>query len=143
MFPSQQIGKMMLYRYDFSEKLDLSRFKKQAPHYISNMREVTYDLFMPDYKMVVEVATPDGCVGHTVSLSIYDIDRDEDGDIIRERVIVPLIDTRFREIQPIKDIFKIDHYKAHFDSNSSVDTVEKITKLLKLLHKINNLKVFL
>lgn len=134
---------MMLYRYDFSEKLDLSRFKKQAPHYISNMREVTYDLFMPDYKMVVEVATPDGCVGHTVSLSIYDIDRDEDGDIIRERVIVPLIDTRFREIQPIKDIFKIDHYKAHFDSNSSVDTVEKITKLLKLLHKINNLKVFL
>jgi len=133
----------MLYRYDFGEKLDLSRFKKQAPHYINSMREVTYDLFMPDYKMSVEISTPDNSTGHIVSLSLYDLDRDDDGDIIRERVIIPLIDTRFREIQPIKDIFKIDHYKAHFDSNSSVDTVEKIAKLLKLLHKINNLKVFL
>jgi hypothetical protein len=133
----------MLFRYDFGKKLDLSRFKKQAPHYILNMREVTYDLFMPDYKMIVEIATPDNCTGHTGSLSLYDIIRDDDGDIVSEHVIVPLIDTRFREIQSIKDIFKIDHYKAHFDSNNATDTVEKICNLLKLIHKINNLKVFL
>jgi hypothetical protein len=133
----------MLFRYDFGEKLDLSRFKKQAPHYISNMREVTYNLFMPDYKMVVEVATPDNSTGHIVSLSLFEIKRDGEGEITEEKVIVPLIDTRFREIQSIKDIFKIDHYKAHFDSNNAIDTVEKICKLLKLIHKINNLKVFL
>ena len=133
----------MLFRYDFAEKLDLSRFKKQASHYISTMREVTYNLFMPDYKMVVEIATPDNSTGHTISLTLYEIEKDKDGDIINERVIIPLIDTRFREISYIKDIFKIDHYKAHFDSNSSTDTVEKICKLLKLIHKINNLKCFL
>lgn len=133
----------MKFRYDFGEKLDLSLFTKQATHYIGSMRELTYELFLPDYKMEVQIVTPDNCTGHTVSLSIYDIERDSDGDLTEEQVIIPLIDTRFKENKDIKEVFVIDHYKANFDSNNAADTTGKICKLLKLIHKINHLKAFL
>lgn len=133
----------MLFSYDFGHKLDLTKFKKQAPHYIANMREVNYNLFLQDYKVVVEIATPDVCNGHIVSVHFSSLKRDQDGDIIDETIIVPLLDTRFKEIQYIKDIFKINSYKAYFDSNSVVDTVDKICMLLRLVYKINNLKAFI
>lgn len=133
----------MLFTYDFAEKIDLSRFKKQAPHYIANMREVTYNLFLKDYKMVVEVATPDNCRGHIASLHLFQVKRDKEGEIIDETVIVPLLDTRFKELKCFQEIYKIDSYKAHFDSNSAAETINKICTLLKIINKINNLKVFL
>lgn len=133
----------MLFRYDFGEKLDLTKFIKQATHYIGTMRELAYDLYLSDYKMRVEVVTPDNSNSHTVTIFFYEIGRDPDGELVGEKIIIPLIDTRFKELRDIKDVFKIDNYKAHFDSNSAQFTVEKICKILKILYKINNLKVFL
>lgn len=133
----------MLYRYDIDDKLDLSKFKKQAPVYIGKMRELTYEFFLKDYKMVAEIATPDGYSAHTVSLYFFDIKKDKDGDVVSEKVVIPLIDTRFKEMQFIKDLFTIDNYKAYFDSNSVEKTTNTLSMLLRLIHKINNLKAFL
>jgi hypothetical protein len=133
----------MEFRYDFGDKLDLSLFKKQGAYYIGIRREVTYNLYLPGYKMRVEIARPDDSNGHMVTVYFYEIKRDSDGEITNEKIIIPLIDTRFKELRDIQDVFVIDHYKAHFDSNSAAMTIEKICKLLKVIHKINNLKAFL
>lgn len=134
----------MRYRYNFdSEKLDLPRFKKQAAHYIGKMRELHYEIILKNYKLLIEIVTPDNCTGHMVVISMFDIHKDNDGDIVNEKVIVPLIDTRFKESKLIQNIFVIDNYKAHFDSNSVFETVDKISQLIKLIFKINNLKAFL
>jgi hypothetical protein len=134
----------MRYRYDFvGDKLDLPKFQKQAAYYIGHMREVNYEIFLKNYKLLVEIATPDNCTGHIVTLSMHDLKRDSDGDISSEKVIIPLIDTRFKESKIIKEFFVIDNYKAHFESNNVSLTVDKISQLIKLLFKINSLKAFL
>lgn len=133
----------MQFRYNFGEKLDVSRFKKQAPHYISLAKPVEYDLYLPHYRLRVEVNTPEDSNGHDVLLSFSEITRDGDGEIIREHIISPANDSRFKEFREIKNIFTVSDYKAAFNSNSSVDTVDKICSIIKILSKINNLTVFL
>ena len=133
----------MLFRYDFGEKLDLTKFKKQAIHYIGTMRELTYDLVLPNYKLCVEITTPDNVNSHSVLLYFSDIFRDIDKEIIRENIIEPMTDTRFKEMKSIQELFEIDNFKAYFVSHSTSETVEKLSKLIKLLSKLNNLKVFL
>lgn len=132
----------MLFRLDFKEKLDLSNFRKHAAHYIGKMRELTYHLVLPNYKILIEIASPDD-QAHLVTLSFFDIKRDQDGEMLSEHVIIPLVDTRFRETKIIKDIFPVDHYRATFSSTNKIVTVERICQLTKLVHKINHLKAFL
>lgn len=133
----------MLFRYEFSQKLDLSIFRKQAAHYISNFRELTYHLVLNDFRIEIEIATPDSTNAHLVSMHIADLVRDEDGEIIRATAVFPKSDLRFKEIPEIAEAFPIDHYKASFESNSVSYTVDKICFIAKLLFKINNLKAFL
>ena len=133
----------MQFRYNFGEKLDVSRFKKSAPHYISLAKPVEYDLYLPNYKIRVEVDTPAGTTGHNVLLNFSEIVRDDGGEIIQEHIISPAHDSRFKEFREIKSIFTVNDYKASFTSHSSVETVERICSILKILSKINNLKVFI
>lgn len=134
----------MNFRYDFvGDKLDLTRYTKQATAYIGAMREVDYTIYFKHYKMRVEIARCADSTNHTVTLYFFEIKRDENGEITDEKVIIPLIDTRFKESQCIKDLWRIDHYKAHFDSASAAATVEKTNKVIKLIYKIENLKAFL
>jgi hypothetical protein len=134
----------MKLRLDFGEKLDLSKFRKQAAFYISTLPQVNYYLVLPHYKVIAEVVRPEGSqTGRTVTLSLTELTRDKEGEIIAEKTIVPLIDNRFQEIEEIKKIFVIDHYEATFDSNSPNEIVDKICHILKVVHKINRLKVFL
>lgn len=136
----------MEFRYDFGQKLDLSKFLKQGPYYIGLMREVTYSLYVADFIMRVEIARPANHNAHMVTIYFYEIKRDEDGEIISSEMIIPYHDLRFEgllDIQEKQGLWSIDQYKAHFDSNSAVQTVEKICKILKFIHKINNLKAFL
>lgn len=132
----------MLYRYDFHQKLDLVRFKKQAIFYIGKMTEVIYHFYTLHYKMHVEIVRSDESTSYFVTISILELERDEDNELVSEVIIIPLIDMRFKEFQEIKDTFQIDNYKAHFDSNSVEMTVDKICRILKIIHKINNLKAF-
>jgi len=134
----------MQFRYDFvGDKLDLSRYTKQAVAYIGAMREVDYSIYFKHYKMRVEIARLANSSEHAVTVYFFEITRDDAGEITGEKVIIPLIDTRFRESNIIKDLWKIDHYKAHFDSSSSAITVERINQVIKLIYKIENLKAFL
>lgn len=133
----------MEFRYDFGEKLDLTRFKKQAPYYIGQMRELTYNCYLADYKVVAEISTPDGSTTHRVSYYFMELTRNPDGTIQDQRAVLPRSDTRFREIKVIQSIFPIDGYKAYFDSNSAQNTVDKLCDLITLVHKINHLKAFI
>lgn len=134
---------IMKFRYDFAEKLDLTRFKKQAPHYISLGRESSFEIYVRDFRINVEIATPDNQNAHQVILGIEEIKRDEDGEIITAKIIYPNSDTRFKEIKDIQKIFNGADYKSYFNSNSSTMTVDNISNVIRIVHKINNLKAFI
>jgi len=138
----------MLFTYTFGEKLDLTRFRKQAAHYMGNMNEINYDLYLPHYKIKIESSTvktkATNSNAHIATISIFDIKRDDDGEIKREEVIFPLLDSRFKESKDIQAVFLInDTYRGNFISNSTQDTVEKLCCVIKLVHKIDHLKAFL
>jgi hypothetical protein len=131
----------MLFRYDFGKKPDLSKFRKQAEHYIGSMRQLSYDLYLPDFHIRIDITTPDDSNAHICTINVIDIFRDK-GEIIREQVVIPMSDVRFNEIELIKQMFPVDHYTATFTSNSVQDTVDKVCRLVKLVSKINGLLAF-
>ena|SRR6266404_3603028 len=135
----------MLFRYDLGQKPDLSKFRKQAMHYIGTMRELSYDLTIPDFRVRVNIATPDDANAHNVSIEIHDIHRDKasSNEIIGSKTVIPMIDTRFNEIKLIQEMFPRDHYVASFVSNSAQETVNRICQLMKLVSKINGLRAFI
>lgn len=96
----------MLFRYDFGKILDVSKFRAQAPHYITQMRQVDYHLFLQNYKIVVNISTPDDSTAHMISVSIFDIKRDENGEIISVEQLFPSNDLRFKEFKLVKEIWK-------------------------------------
>jgi len=133
----------MNFRFDFGEKLDFSRFKRQAPHYISLAKPLDYHFYLPHYKMSAEIRSSENNSGHVVLIRFWEIFKDKDGEIIDQRMIYPLNDTRFQEIGDIKSLFGPNKHEAEFESFNSVNTVERICFLIKILSKINNLKVFI
>jgi hypothetical protein len=133
----------MQFRYDFDKKLDLSRFKKQAEHYIGKMNEITYNFYIENYKLNITIAKVVENSNHSVGLAFYSIDRDADREVIRESAIFPLRNDLFSNITFIKNLFKDESsYSAYFISSSVVDTINKICDLLNLLFKINKLLAF-
>lgn len=134
----------MLFRYDFGETLDITKFRMQAQHYIAQMRQLEYNLFLQNYKIIVNISTPDGSTAHLVSVSIYHIDRDENGEITSTEKLFPGNDLRFKEFKIIKEIWgNPDYSLGDWASGSVSNTTEKIISLLKIAHKIDNLKAFL
>lgn len=134
----------MLFRYDFGETLDVTKFRAQAQHYIAQMRQVDYNLFLQNYKIIVNIFTPDDCTAHLVSVALYHIIRDECGEITKVELLFPSNDLRFKEFKIIKEIWEKPHYSfGNWDSGSVSNTTEKIISLLKIAHKIDNLKAFL
>lgn len=147
----------MIFRYDFGSNLDLSKFKKQSAHYIGRIPNISYHLFLSNYKIIAEInKIDDGSLIqinslsdsipnnlHTTTISIYDIIRDNDGEISKSDVVVPLNDIRFKELKQIIEIFPTDHYKGSFASSTSQNTCDKICKIVNILTKIDKLKAFL
>ncbi|CAM6004246.1 unnamed protein product [Sphagnum balticum] len=136
----------MEFRYDFASKtraLDLTRFKRQAPNHIKTIAKLNFLFLLNEFKVVAEVETPAGSHGHSVTVYFFEVTRDKDFDITSEKAIIPLVDTRFKELTGIKEIFTIDHYKAHFDSSNAQETVDKLCNLLRIVHKINQLLIYL
>lgn len=135
----------MLFTIQIGEKLDLTKFSKQANYYIASLDEVTYHLYLPDYKIVAEIKA--GVLGnseHLLTLYIAELLRDQDGEIKAHTTIRPLEDNRFKESKIVQDIFDDLHsYKGYVQSSSVAQTVEQICSVIKLVHKINHLKIFL
>ena len=133
----------MIFRYDFGEKLDLSKFQKQATHYIGRMRQITYHIFVKDYNVVIDIVTPDDSNIHNVRMTLFEIKRDSENEIKNVITIHPYKDLRFKELNSIMDIFPVDSPEANFGGNKVVGTVEKLCAIIKIIHKINGLKAFL
>lgn len=131
----------MLFRYDFDKNLDLSRFNKQAEHYISCMPEVVYNLFVFDYKIIVHISKVEQL--HNMAITLYEIKRDTDGEIISSNVIYPLRDIRFQEMSEIVNMLPDENSEVgHFKCNSPNIIVEKLSSYIKMLNKLNSLKAF-
>jgi len=134
----------MLFNYTFGEKLDLTRFQRQAAHYIAHMPEVSFHCDLPHYRVVVEVSGIENSSKHLATIFISDIERDKDGEIVNENAVWPLLDTRFKESKDIQAVFTAqDEWRGIFESASANDTAEKISRIVKHVHKIDHLKAFL
>jgi hypothetical protein len=134
----------MLFSYTFGEKLDLTRFRKQAIHYMGKMDEATYHLYLPHYKMTVESAKKSNSTAHIITITLSDIKRDSDKEITSEWKVVPLLDTRFKDNFDIQNIFTMPPgYGGIFTTSNTEEAVEIICRVLKYIHKLNHLKAFL
>lgn len=132
----------MIFRYDFGKNLDLSRFRKQSTYYIGKLPTLNYHLFVGNYKMIADINVIEEQNLHNVTIAIFDITKDNEGQVKDSNTIVPLMDTRFKEIKEIISIFPND-YMGEFSSDNSEFTSNKLCQLIKILHKIDNLKAFI
>src|SRR6185436_1755457 len=139
----------MLVRYDFDKILDLSRFRKQFLHYIPkmmvlNIEEVKYHFSLRMFQLSVEIRWIENPINHIVKFYISEVLRDGDKEIIAGKNISPLGDTRFQEIKLFKDFFDSNYAtQGLFISYDVLYTVDIVCQIVKFLHKINNLKIFL
>lgn len=139
----------MLFRYDFDKNLDLSKFKKQFLHYISkmvslNISEIRYHFSLRMFQLSVEIKWIENPINHIVKFYISEVSRDSDKEIISGKNISPLRDTRFQEIKLFKDFFDTNYAtQGSFVSYNIQHTADTICQIVKLLHKINDLKIFL
>lgn len=133
----------MQIRYDFGEKLDVTKFVKQAKHYIAQMPSIQYYFVLPHYKMVVQIDRQENVTSHLITVTFSKIWRDQDGEINSSELIYPAQDIRFKDLKIIQELWLSSaDYSAKWSSNSVAHTVDKMVLLLKLIHKINNLQVF-
>lgn len=128
----------MNFRYDFGEKLDLSKFQKQATHYAKNQSE--YILVMSHFMIWVKFFQV-----QRVSIATYDIIKDPDGNIIQKQAIYLGSDDRFQGFKDVQFFtrncppgFEFEVRFAEYDK-----IIEQICGLIKIFHKINGLKAFL
>lgn len=132
----------MIFRYDFGKNLDLSRFRKQSTHYIGKLPTINYHFFVGNYKMIADINVIEEQNLHNVTIAIFDITKDNEGQVKDSNTIVPLMDVRFKEIKEIISIFPND-YMGEFSSDNSEFTSNKLCQLIKILHKIDSLKAFI
>jgi hypothetical protein len=134
----------MIIRYDFGKTLDVSKFKVQAEHYISQINPLTYYLEIGNYELVVDVARIEDHSNHMAALEIFSLSKDADGEVLFKNKLNPNSDTLFKEFKIIQEIFDNPNIKTgHFTSSSNKVSVEKIINLINILFKIEKLKVFL
>lgn len=134
----------MFLRYDFGEKLDLSKFRKQCKYYIDQNYEMRYWMIFPRYKMVVDITKfKESLAVHQVDLAIYDIVKKDDGTVIGEASIAPASDDRFKSFESVRQIFMPNLNKTSFGCNNSDVIADKICSIIKIVHKIDGLKAFL
>lgn len=135
----------MEFRYDFvADKLDMTRWQKQAKHYISmGMQRLTYYIYFKRYKIQINIETPSDSTAHLVSFALMDLDRDPDHEIKVNQMIYPLTDVRFKEFKEIAQHYSNRSDLGEFESNSAQHTVNELSKIIKYVYKIENLKAFL
>ena len=134
---------MIEFRYDFGEKLDLSKFAKQAEHYIACWYAISYHIYTQDFIIEASVRPNDSSKTHKVDFSLYELERDSDKSIINKKLLFPLNDTRFSNIEIIIELFARYNDQGQIFSDNVFDIIAKLCQLIKAVHKINHLKAFL
>lgn len=131
----------MIFRYNFGSKIDLSKFKKQADHYIRTIPSINYHLFVSSYKLVVDINKED--FGFSCKTVLFDIKRDSEGEVSDSSVIIPLNDVRFKDLRQIVSVYDDLNHIGHFSASNPEDVSQSMCNLVKLLYKLNALSAFL
>ena len=135
----------MNIRYDFSDVLDLNIMRKQLAHYIGKLPEIKYQIYLNYFYIEIDIlqnVDDTTSIYHEVSLTMYDLKKLE-GILCAKYIIFALTDMRFSELKLINSLYDIKDSTAHFKSKNITDTIEKLCNLIKLLHRMENLKAFL
>jgi hypothetical protein len=132
----------MIFRYDFGDKLDLSKFRKQAEHYLSRMPNIQYDIFTKDYYISIVAKTEEDSRLQIIYISINDVSRDL-GEITYCKAVVPTNDTRFQGFKDLVALYDPGYTAAVITNYNSKDTTNILCDIIKIVHKINSLKVFI
>lgn len=124
----------MYFRYDFDQKLDLSKFRKSAEFYLSTQPSIKYDFYLSDFRIgayIQQLANHQ----HKLELII------EEKLSINYKLLIPSQDDRFKEIKLFQK-FPIDFYQLEEASNSVKQTINTICDFVIFIHKINNIRIF-
>lgn len=127
-------------RFDFENKLDLDKFKKIIKYRLKSGSDGKFDIHLKEYK--ISLYFFDFAMGSEychVGIKLFDlINKNELENMI---LIEPEFDDRFNKIKDFMDIFVNGQNETKFtDLDSNLNTV---CKLITILHKFNNLKIFI
>jgi hypothetical protein len=133
----------MIFRYDFDKQFDLSKFRNQTLHYISTIDNIEYDIFVRDFQVIFNIKH-DSLPFHNFNIKIFSLKRNNKNEIIQKIKLFPLAeDSILNNCKDIIDLY-IDQYccEANIVSNDFKYTVNKMCNIIKILYKINKLKIF-
>lgn len=133
---------MIELRYDLGEKLDLSGFAKQAEHYIDCWYEIFYHIYTKDFLIEVHIRPKEFNRPHIIDFSVYKISRDNSNCVTKKDLLFPLDDSRFSNIDIIRELYSNYNDQGQIISTNVFDIVAKLCYFIRVIHKINHLKAF-
>jgi hypothetical protein len=141
----------MIFRYDFSQKIDLSRFRKQIIHYSGKIVPLEFVVFTKNYQFNIKISDKiandiDGYCRYRASILVYSVSRYADGTILELNPFIILNDQKLSLVPKIIDICgKVATQNPYeiviIDSKEVI--ADDICTLILMLYKINDLKVFI
>lgn len=137
----------MIFRYDFGKTFELTNFKKHSVHYMNHMPSVSFHLFLNNYKLIFDVNKDlENKNYYNIDAYIFELSFDSDGAVTNGRAIVPMLDTRFKEIKEISSLYLDENeniIKGEFTDTVTQSITDRMCRILKIMHKFDKLKVFI
>lgn len=135
----------MKFRYDFGQKIDLTRFRKQSLHYIKAHSENNWEFYISSYR-VFFTSQHYGNNVYQFGLELQELKKDEDGNISESINVRPMQNTKFKEAKCFLIFYDPSNKYEVVSSIVSPDIeyiIDSLIDLLKYISKIENLKAFL
>jgi len=139
----------MIFRYDFGEVLDLSRFRKQAAHYINNKDAVLFEIYMRDFKITLKTAPDFEFKSNNSKISfassiegiirIFSLKR-INGEIVSIYPLSVTKDNRFALFPDVRSMF--DNMEVRLIEEESEKIVDSMCKVITATHRIRRLELF-
>ena len=135
----------MNFRYDFGDKLETANFAKQAKHYCSTFHSNEWNFNFWHFKLITGISKGVS-TKFLVTVQIFDLTRDSNGEIINVVPIKVSQDVRFCSF-PILENFFEKQFPQQIEASYWFDTLDEAISstidILKILSKINKLRAFL
>ncbi len=130
----------MNFRFDFQEKLDLTKFKNRLIYSNIDQKECLFNIFLKTFNIniVFKIDQP----YHKIEITIYRLNRNKNDTISNLDVIIPEQNVMLKDIFLFKEIWKPTEFLGQFKSLNINNTVDKVSNIIEILFKIDGLKVF-
>lgn len=135
----------MKFRYDFGQKIDLTKFRKQALHYIKAHSENKWEFHISIYR-VFFASVHRGNKMYRFELELQEFEKDNNGDISKCINVRPGLDTKFNEVKCFHVFYDPNNKYQIVGSTNSLDIeliIDSLIYILKYISKVENLKAFL